>query len=114
MNQLAAAVAGRIDRLLVPLQQALRVGERPVLLGVAGGGKEEDLGADVVGRSSPRSTSGESFQNVAVSTSTMSRTTSHFSFASAGARAAHSAPPTAGFWPMTNRPSILPSAMSSQ
>ena len=49
MNQLAARVAGRLDRLLAPLQQALRVGERPVFLDVRRGGKEEDLGLDVFG-----------------------------------------------------------------
>ena len=42
----AARVAGRIDGLVAPLQQALRVREAAVLLGVSGRGEEEDLGGD--------------------------------------------------------------------
>jgi hypothetical protein len=47
--QLAAAVAGRFDRLVVPLQQPLGVGEGAVLLGVGGRGQQEDLGGDLLG-----------------------------------------------------------------
>src|SRR5438093_1373561 len=39
--QLAPAVAGRLDGLVVPLQEALRVRVRAVLLGVRGAGEEE-------------------------------------------------------------------------
>src|SRR5579864_2981171 len=66
------------------------------------------------GLSSPRSTSGESYQNEAVSVSTMSRTTSHFNLASALRSNRPLGAPTAGFWPMTNKPSTLPSIISSQ
>src|SRR4029079_1781689 len=45
--QVAAAVAGRLDGLVVPLQQPLGVGEGAVLLAVGGGGQEDNLGADV-------------------------------------------------------------------
>ncbi len=47
--QVAAGVARRIERLAVPLEQPLRVGEAALLLGVVGGGEEEDLGTDVLG-----------------------------------------------------------------
>ena len=66
------------------------------------------------GCSSPRSTSGESSQNDAVSISTMSRTTSHFNFESALRCSLPFGAPTAGFCPRTNKPSILPSCISSQ
>ena len=46
--ELGAAVLLRLDRLPVPLQQALRVRERAVLLGVRRGGQEEDLGRDLL------------------------------------------------------------------
>ncbi len=46
--QVAARVAGRFDRLVVPLEQPLGVGEAAVLLGVRGGRQEEHLGADVL------------------------------------------------------------------
>ena len=49
------------------------------------------------GESSPRSTSGESDQNEAVSISTMSRTTSHLSLASALRSRRPLGAPTAGF-----------------
>ena len=42
--QLAAPIARRLDRLVVELQQPLRVRVRAVLLGVRGRGEEEDLG----------------------------------------------------------------------
>src|SRR5207248_7744795 len=45
--EIAAAVAGRLDRLVMPLQEPLRVGEGAVLLDVGRGGEEEDLGLDV-------------------------------------------------------------------
>ena len=47
--QLGAGISGRLDRLVMPLQQPLGVRERPVLLGVRGGRKEEHLGVDVLG-----------------------------------------------------------------
>ena len=43
---------------MMPLQQALGVGEAAVLFGVRRGGEEEDLGRDVLGFTSPRSISG--------------------------------------------------------
>ena len=46
---LAARIPRRIDRLLVPLEQALRVREASVLLGVAGRRQQEYLGADLLG-----------------------------------------------------------------
>ena len=63
---------------------------------------------------SPRFTSGESYQNDAVSVSTISRTTSHFSFAIARRSSPEFGAATAGFCPITNSPSIFPSIMSSQ
>ena len=41
-------VAGRRHRLLVPLDEPHRVGQRPVLLGGGRGGEEEDLGLHVL------------------------------------------------------------------
>jgi hypothetical protein len=66
--------------------------------------------------SSPRCTSGESSQNDAVSVSTMSRTTSHLRLVIARRSNREFGAPTAGFWPITNKPSSVlePSAMSSQ
>ena len=65
--EFAARIAGRIDRFVVPLQQALRIGETAVFFRVRGGRKEEDFGRDIFGATSPRSCSGETFQNSAVS-----------------------------------------------
>ena len=45
----APRVTRRIDGLVAPLQQALRVREAAVLLGVRGGGEEEHLGRNLVG-----------------------------------------------------------------
>ena len=45
----APRVARRIDRLVAPLQQALRVREAAFLLGMRGGGEEEHLGGDRIG-----------------------------------------------------------------
>ena len=64
-------------------------------------------------RSSPDATSGASRQNVAVSISARSRTTSHFSCASARRCSPACCEPTAGFWPITNRPSSPPSSARS-
>ena len=61
-------------------------------------------------RSSPERTSGESRQNVAVSTSARSRTTSHLRCASARRIRPEFCEPTAGFWPMQNSPSSPPSS----
>ncbi len=47
--EVALAVAGRVERLVAPLQHPLRLGERPGLLGVARRGQEEHLGRDVLG-----------------------------------------------------------------
>src|SRR5918999_2648844 len=47
--ELAPAVTRRLDRGVMPLQHALRVGERSVLLRMGGAGKEEDLGRYVLG-----------------------------------------------------------------
>jgi hypothetical protein len=66
------------------------------------------------GRSSPRSTSGESYQKLATSVSTRSRTTSHCSLASARRSSPAFGAPTAGFCPKTKSPSSLPAAISSQ
>ena len=63
------------------------------------------------GRSSPDCTSGESRQKVAVSISAMSRTTSHFSLASARRCRPACCEPTAGFWPITKKPSTPPSSI---
>src|SRR5438067_1083719 len=46
--ELAPAIAGRLHRLVVELQQALRIGERAVLLGVRGRREEEHFGLDVL------------------------------------------------------------------
>ena len=63
--------------------------------------------------SSPDSTSGESSQKRADSTSARSRTTSHFSPASARRCSPECCEPTAGFWPITNIPSRSPSRARS-
>ena len=47
--RLAAAIARRRDRFFAPLEQALRVGERPLLFDVRGGGEQEHLRGDVLG-----------------------------------------------------------------
>ncbi len=47
--QLGAAVGGRVDGLLPPLQQPLGLGERALLLHVRGGRQEEHLGAALLG-----------------------------------------------------------------
>jgi hypothetical protein len=62
--------------------------------------------------SSPVSISGPSFQNVAVSISTRSRTTSQSSLDRASRCRRPLADPMAGFWPRTKKPATLPSAMS--
>ena len=62
-------------------------------------------------RRSPVSISGLSRQNEAVSTSTRSRTTSHFRPASALRFRRPLTAPTVGFWPMTKKPSTSPSSM---
>ena len=73
----------RLDGLVVPLQQPLGVGEGAVLLGVRGGGQEEDLGGDVLGAQLAGLDLRRVVQNAAVSISTRSRTTSQSSCASA-------------------------------
>ena len=56
----------------------------PSFSAVPAAGQQKHFGGDCLpAYSSPRSTSGESYQNEAVSISTMSRTTSHFSLDSA-------------------------------
>ena len=64
-------------------------------------------------RSSPERTSGLSRQNVAVSSSERSRTTSHLRWASARRCRPECCEPTAGFWPITNSPSRPPSSARS-
>ncbi len=60
-------------------------------------------------RTSPDLTSGLSYQNDDVSMSRRSRTTSHFMFRSARRMSPPFCEPTAGFCPMTKRPSRPPS-----
>src|SRR5205085_10856112 len=48
--ELAAAVCGRLDRLVMPLEKPLRVGERALLLDVGRGGEEEHLRLDLLRR----------------------------------------------------------------
>ena len=79
----------------------------------AAGNKKTSVGISSV-FSSPRVTSGDAYQKEAVSVSTISRTTSHFNFESPRRSIPEFGPATAGFWPMTNKPSIFPSNMSSQ
>ncbi len=63
---------------------------------------------------SPRLTSGESYQNDAVSVSTISRTTIHFSFAIRAAPAPNSAPPPPDSVPSRKaRPSFRPSCRAN-
>jgi hypothetical protein len=52
--ELRAAVGLRLDGLVVPLQQPLRVRERAVLLDVCRRRHEEDLGRDLLGLQLPR------------------------------------------------------------
>src|SRR5450755_4820559 len=47
--QLAAAVTRRLDRLVVPLQHPLGLGEAALLLHMRRGREEEDLGRDALG-----------------------------------------------------------------
>ena len=60
-------------------------------------------------RNSPERTSHPSRQNVAVSSSLRSRTTSHLRCASARRWRPECWEPTAGFWPITSSPSSPPS-----
>ncbi len=62
------------------------------------------------GFSSPDLTSGLSRQKVAVSISARSRTTTHLIFASARRCRPACCEPTAGFWPITKKPSRPPSS----
>ena len=79
----------------------------------AAGSRNTSVATDP-GTSSPRSTSGESYQKLATSVCTMSRTTSHCSRASARRSSPALGAPTAGFCPKTNSPSSFPAAISSQ
>src|SRR5256886_1218524 len=63
---------------------------------------------------SPRSISGDSRQKFADSTSTMSRTASHFNFDSAFRWSRELGAPTAGFWPIKNRSEEHTSELQSQ
>ena len=112
--QLRAAVARRLDRLVVPLQQPLGVGERcrPSRRGRRPAGRRP--------RSrSPRSAARRSrsparpARTPRVSISTRSRTTSQSSFASASRCSRALAEPTAGFSPITKKPLTSPSSMPS-
>jgi hypothetical protein len=62
-------------------------------------------------RASPVSCSGLSRQNVAVSTSCRSRTTSHSRLRSALRTSGAFAEPTTGFWPTQRKPLHAPSTM---
>ncbi len=64
-------------------------------------GKKKTSVLHVSGTISPVSTSGASFQKVAVSIMARSRTTIHSSWASASRVSLPLAIPTAGFWPST-------------
>ena len=65
------------------------------------------------GRTSPDSTSSESYQNEAVSISERSRTTSQSSFARASRWSLAFADPTVGFWPTAKKPFTPPSSIFS-
>jgi hypothetical protein len=98
-GQVADAVARRLAGLVVPLQQPLGVRERAVLLDVRRRGEEEHLGLAVLGDDLAGLDLGESFQNVADSISTRSRTTSQSSCAIARRCSRPCEEPTAGFCP---------------
>ena len=71
-----------------------------------GGGHQEDLGLDVLGAQLARLDLGRvAARSVADSSSTRSRTTSHFMLASARRCRPACIEPTAGFWPITKKPS---------
>ena len=65
------------------------------------------------GRTAPSRTSGASRQKVALSVRKRSRTTSHLSRPSARRWNFALGPPTAGFCPIRNSPSIRPPSMST-
>lgn len=65
--QLGAAVLGRVDRLLAPLEQALRLGERASFSTWLAAGMKKTSVRQVSGVISPVSVSGPFFQNVALS-----------------------------------------------
>ena len=99
---------------VVPLHQALGVGEAAVHLGHGGGGQEEDLGGDLLGLQLADVDLGRCpSRSVAVSVSYRSRTTIQSSFASACRWKPAFWPPTAGFWPIAMKPLILPSAIAT-
>ena len=103
--EIGAGVAGRVGGAVVPLDQALSVGVGAIHLGGRGGRQEEDLGGDRPRASvSPLFTSGLSVQNVAVSVSYRSLTTSQSSLARACRWNDAFWPPTAGFWPIAMKP----------
>ena len=112
MNHLPNAHRPGIDRFLAPLQQALCVRERAFLFRVTGRRKKENFRLDLFRLQFAALDLGRLDQNVAASISTISRTTSHFSFESDVRWNREFAAATAGFWPIMNMPSIFPSAMS--
>ena len=85
---------------MVPLQQALRVGEGAVLFGVSGGRKEEDLRGNIFRPHLAAIDLRRFFQNSAVSMSWKSRTTSHSSLRIASRWKPPFIDPTTGFSPM--------------
>ena len=95
--RVAACLAGRIYGFCTKLKQPLRVGKCSGFLSRAGSRKKKNLGFDFSGYSSPLSTSGDAYQHEAVSVSTMSRTTSHFSLDIALRSSRPLEAPTAGF-----------------
>jgi hypothetical protein len=97
----------------MPLEQALGVGEAPVLLGMRRRRQEEHLGLDVLRTRLADSCSGESFQNNVDSLGAKSRTTSQSSLASARRISFELAEPTAGFCPTQNIPRTPPSSAFS-
>ena len=111
---LAAGIARRVDGFFVKLIEPLGIGEAALFFRVTCGGEKKTSVSMPSGFSSPLRTSGESYQKEAVSVSTISRTTSHFSLAKALRSRPEFGAPTAGFCPMTNRPSTFPSAISNQ
>ena len=78
-SQFAAAIAGRLDGFVMPLQQPLGIGEAAVLFGMGGGGERRRPRLRCLRAHLAAFDFGASRQNSAVSVSWKSRTTSHSS-----------------------------------